>query len=145
MQNIQWLSKQMAQTPLYVVKWGFEDSLAQSKSAARPWPPRLTFTAIFILKMIYCKILYLKGNQKYSRMKLKLQNILNENRNFSFDLSYFWCPLNDTVMQYLILIVRLVVNLSIECQGIAALLSCAKPSSKTQFYYILRGLYHLFW
>ena len=39
-------------------------------------------------------------------------------------------------MQYLILKLTLVVNVSQEGQGVAALLSCARLSSKTQFYYI---------
>ena len=61
-----------------------------------------------------------------------------------FDLSYFLCPLRYRIIQYLILKLRLVVNMSYEGQGVVALLSCARLSSKTQFYYIWRVLGNLF-
>ena len=77
--------------------------------------------------------LYLKGHQKYSRSKLKFQNLLNKNKSFNFDLSYFCCPLRYRVMQYLIIKLRLVVNLSLEGQGVVALFLVPGYLQKSNF------------
>ena len=83
-----------------------------------PWPSRLTLYTCCSFKKSIAN-LYLKGNQKYSRSKQKLQNLLNESSSFNIDLSYSWCPLRYKIMQCLILKLILIVNESLEGQGMA--------------------------
>ena len=88
-EQIQGLSKQMAKFPRYVVKLGFEDSLAQDKSVATAWSSWLTITTNISFKMRYCMTLYLKGHQNYDRSKIKLQFSCNRFVSFDFNLLYF--------------------------------------------------------
>ena len=52
---------------------------------------------------MYCVNLYLNWHLKYERSKLRRLNVVNKNRTFNFDLSYFRCQLRYRFTQYLIL------------------------------------------
>ena len=64
--------------------------------------------------------------------------LLSKFKSSNFDLLYFQCPLRYRVIQYLIWKLLLVVKMSQEGLGMAALLGSAKPSWKVPFYHIKR-------
>ena len=91
------------------------------------------FLLIWALKMRYCTTFYLKGPRKYDMFNLKLLDLLNENKFFNFDQSFFWCPLRYSIIQCLIWQLLILVNWSQEVWGVAALLHCATPCAKYSF------------
>ena len=73
-------------------------------------------------------ILYLKGYQKYDRLKLKIQLLLSKFRLFNFDLSYFWYQLRFRVIQYLNGKLSDMVKIGQEGLVVAALLASVRTS-----------------
>ena len=71
--------------------------------------------------------LYLKGYQKYTRSKFKVQ-ILSKFRLFNFDLSYFLYPLRYRAIQYLVRKLSDMVKMGQEGLVVAALLISVKAS-----------------
>ena len=74
--------------------------------------------------------IYLKGYQKYNRLKLKVQLLLSKFRLFNFDLSYLLYPLRYRVKQYLIRKLSDMVKMGNEGLAVAALLISVKASQK---------------
>ena len=136
--EIQWLTFENLQSPIYVVNIQF------SRRADRSYH-NLALLSHFLqllskgLHMRYSMTLYLKIYWKYNRSNLKHLNLLTKTLTFNFDLSYFWYLLRYRVIQYLIGNSLVVANMSQEGLVVASLLISVRVIWTVTFCYINGG------